>query len=534
MRRFTERFAPHGFRREAMAPVYGLAECSLALAFPPLGAAAGRRRRGPRDLPATRARPCPAAAAAIATRPALRLLRLPRAGPRDPDRGRGRPRAGGAAGGAAGVPGPVGHQRLLPQPRGHREAGARRAGSTRATAAYIAGGEVYITGRVKDVIIRAGRNLYPHELEEAVGEIPGVRKGCVAVFGSADPATGTERLVVLAETRGARRARRWRRCGRRSRTSPWTSSARPPTRWCWCRRTRVPKTSSGKIRRAAARELYEQRAARPGGAALGLVAARAARRHRGARARLAPCAPRRRETALGGLGLAALRPGGAPALARRWRRAGPRPPPAPGPPRGRGSLAALTGTPSRCAGCEHLAGRARRWWPRTTPSYLDGFVLTARAAAATSPSWSRASSSERLHAAPAAAPRRRLRRALRRRPAARPRRARRGRRALGGESLIVFPEGTFRARPGLLPFRLGAFVGGRRRRGCRWCRWRSAARARCCAAAPGARAAARSRSRSCRRSFPAAGAGWAAAVGLRDAVRAEILARCGEPDLGAE
>lgn len=36
MRRFTERYARHGFDPKAMAPVYGLAECSLAVAFTPL------------------------------------------------------------------------------------------------------------------------------------------------------------------------------------------------------------------------------------------------------------------------------------------------------------------------------------------------------------------------------------------------------------------------------------------------------------------------------------------------------------------
>ena len=49
--------------------------------------------------------------------------------------------------------------------------------------AYMAGGDVYVTGRIKDIIIRAGRHIYPQEIEEAVAEIPGIRKGCVAVFG---------------------------------------------------------------------------------------------------------------------------------------------------------------------------------------------------------------------------------------------------------------------------------------------------------------------------------------------------------------
>src|SRR5208337_3913019 len=67
--------------------------------------------------------------------------------------------------------------------------------------AYMAGGEVYITGRIKDIIIRAGQHIYPQEIEEAIAEIPGIRKGCVAVFGTAGRESGTERVVVLAETR---------------------------------------------------------------------------------------------------------------------------------------------------------------------------------------------------------------------------------------------------------------------------------------------------------------------------------------------
>ena len=67
--------------------------------------------------------------------------------------------------------------------------------------AYLVDGEIFITGRTKDIIICGGRNIYPEELEEAVGNLAGVRKGNVAVFGTPDPRTGTERLVVLAETR---------------------------------------------------------------------------------------------------------------------------------------------------------------------------------------------------------------------------------------------------------------------------------------------------------------------------------------------
>ena len=73
---------------------------------------------------------------------------------------------------------------------------------------YIAEGELYVTGRAKDLIIRAGRNIHPQELEEAVGAVPGIRLGFVAVFGTHNARSGTERLVVAAETRATPRGPR--------------------------------------------------------------------------------------------------------------------------------------------------------------------------------------------------------------------------------------------------------------------------------------------------------------------------------------
>ena len=64
---------------------------------------------------------------------------------------------------------------------------------------YIAGGNLFVTGRIKDIIIRAGQHIAPHEIEEAVGAVPGLRRNGVAAFGVIDPVSGTERVVVLAE-----------------------------------------------------------------------------------------------------------------------------------------------------------------------------------------------------------------------------------------------------------------------------------------------------------------------------------------------
>jgi 1-acyl-sn-glycerol-3-phosphate acyltransferase len=122
---------------------------------------------------------------------------------------------------------------------------------------YVAEGELFVTGRNKDVIIRAGRHVFPYELEELVGGVPGVRRGGVAVFAHASHEGGTEKLVVVAETRlGAdddrqRAALRGRIEGQAAAllgAAPDEIVLAPP-------RT-VPKTSSGKIRRAACRDLY--------------------------------------------------------------------------------------------------------------------------------------------------------------------------------------------------------------------------------------------------------------------------------------
>ncbi len=64
---------------------------------------------------------------------------------------------------------------------------------------YLAGGELYVTGRLKDLIIVGGKNIYPQDLERLAGEVSGVHPGRVAAFGVFNQATGTEDVVVIAE-----------------------------------------------------------------------------------------------------------------------------------------------------------------------------------------------------------------------------------------------------------------------------------------------------------------------------------------------
>jgi 1-acyl-sn-glycerol-3-phosphate acyltransferase len=123
--------------------------------------------------------------------------------------------------------------------------------------AYIAAGEIYITGRTKDIIIRAGRNIYPVELEEAIGKIDGIREGNVAVFGSISDINSTEKLIVLAETRKKdEQAQENIRSSVNAVVTDLIGS--PPDNVVLAPPNTVLKTSSGKIRRNASKDIYER------------------------------------------------------------------------------------------------------------------------------------------------------------------------------------------------------------------------------------------------------------------------------------
>jgi 1-acyl-sn-glycerol-3-phosphate acyltransferase len=120
---------------------------------------------------------------------------------------------------------------------------------------YQADGELFITGRVKDIIIQAGRNICAQEVEEAAGAATGIRKGCVAAIGIHDPALGTERLVVVAETRERDRMR-WDTLRTSVQERVTAAIGVPPDVVVIARPGTVLKTPSGKIRHSAIRDAY--------------------------------------------------------------------------------------------------------------------------------------------------------------------------------------------------------------------------------------------------------------------------------------
>jgi fatty-acyl-CoA synthase len=64
---------------------------------------------------------------------------------------------------------------------------------------YMAAGELYITGRKKDLIIVGGKNIYPQDIENLLNDIAGLHPGRAAAFGVPNPQTGTEDIAVAAE-----------------------------------------------------------------------------------------------------------------------------------------------------------------------------------------------------------------------------------------------------------------------------------------------------------------------------------------------
>src|SRR5208283_3459833 len=121
--------------------------------------------------------------------------------------------------------------------------------------AYRADGEIYVTGRVKDIIIKGGRNLYPHEVEELTSSVEGIRKGCVVAFGLKDEDSGTEKLVIVAESRETQADSR---AAIAAKITDQVSRGLglPPDRVELIPPGSIPKTSSGKLRRDETKQLY--------------------------------------------------------------------------------------------------------------------------------------------------------------------------------------------------------------------------------------------------------------------------------------
>ncbi|HTP08254.1 MAG TPA: AMP-binding protein [Anaerolineae bacterium] len=120
---------------------------------------------------------------------------------------------------------------------------------------YIADGELYIVGRLKDLIINAGKNIYPQDIEAIVNTVPGVYPGRAVAFGVPDEREGTELIGVVAEvTVGDPQERK--HLATQIRNTVAKQSMVTVTYVHLVSERWLIKTSSGKIARAANREKW--------------------------------------------------------------------------------------------------------------------------------------------------------------------------------------------------------------------------------------------------------------------------------------
>lgn len=120
---------------------------------------------------------------------------------------------------------------------------------------YLADGELYVTGRKKEMIIVGGKNIYPQDLEEVAAEVEGVHPGRVVAFGLFNEDAGTEDVVVVAETDIVEPEQRRRiAMDIRKRVNQGSDIALRYVEVV--DRMWLLKTSSGKVARSANREKY--------------------------------------------------------------------------------------------------------------------------------------------------------------------------------------------------------------------------------------------------------------------------------------
>jgi fatty-acyl-CoA synthase len=247
VRDFAARFAPSKFRPEALLPCYGMAEATLVVTYNRVGGGAPSERidrdtfeRAGKAVVLTGSKEqlefmgcgSPLAKHAVEV--------VDETGTALPDRVIGEIELSGPSVAQGYFGDPAATATTFPE-------GRLRTGDL----GYLADGELFVTGRKKDLIIVRGRNYAPQTIEWSVGTLPNVRKGNVVAFGRVG-AQGTDEVVIVYESVGGDPSAI--EGAIRSRVTDELSLAvgdivrLPPGA--------LPKTSSGKVQRSRTRQLY--------------------------------------------------------------------------------------------------------------------------------------------------------------------------------------------------------------------------------------------------------------------------------------
>ena len=244
LKTFVETFRPAGVKPGALLPCYGMAEATLAISFVPLGEPMQEDRIDRAHYEATGvARPDPDGVMGVVS------CGRPFAGHEVAVFGEDGSRLGERAVGELALRGPAVTRGYFRDPEATEAAfggGWLRTGDL----GYLADGEVYITGRKKDLIIVNGRNYDPQRIEWLADELPGLRRGSAVAFSR--PGSSSEELVVVAEARSRDTEALVQAI--RSRVSEQLQLA--VTDVVLVRPGALPKTSSGKLQRQKTRQQY--------------------------------------------------------------------------------------------------------------------------------------------------------------------------------------------------------------------------------------------------------------------------------------
>ena len=236
---FARRFTPFGFDRRALRPVYGLAEAALAVTFTP----------GDREVRALRVDPVRLAASGEAVDGARAIVSVgtPVPGTDVEVRGPDGEVLGERRVGRIFVRGPSVMVGYFDQPEATASALAHGWLDT-GDLGFVAGGELHVCGREKNLIVIRGANHLPQEFEECLAGVEGVRAGCAAALGFVPEGEDGEQLLVLAERAKTGQADDDRTADQIRRAILTHTRIRPHTVRL-CDPGTIPRTSSGKLRR---------------------------------------------------------------------------------------------------------------------------------------------------------------------------------------------------------------------------------------------------------------------------------------------
>ncbi len=259
---FVDRLSKCGIRANALLPCYGMAEATLAISFSQ--STGGALKVDSVDASSLREGEAKAWSEEMASDPETKRVEIVNCGPAIP----------GHEVAVKDVDGNALGERMVGElcfkgpsvTEGYYNNPEATAGSFKGEwlhsgdLGYMVNGEVFVCGRVKDMIIIHGRNYYPQDIEWLVQEVEGVRKGSVVAFAMQPEGESSEQLVVVAEWAGKEKPAEdvLSRIEKAILDVVQTEVGLRPWKVALIPAGTTPKTSSGKLQRRKTKDQFER------------------------------------------------------------------------------------------------------------------------------------------------------------------------------------------------------------------------------------------------------------------------------------